>query len=114
MQLSLEALFVIGLSTYRLAYMLVKEDGLFDVFDHLRRIGNRIGLGELFACIYCMSVWVSALLLLLWQHPAGQAINYIFALSAIAILLHEGVSRLKYRDERSKTNDNNKNPHLSG
>jgi hypothetical protein len=58
--LSLLQLIILIPATWRLSYMLVSEDGLFDMFDHLRRVANRTPLDGLFACIYCMSVWVSA------------------------------------------------------
>lgn len=51
---------ILILATWRLAYMLLYDDGLFGVFIAVRKFGVAIGLTELFACIYCMSVWVSA------------------------------------------------------
>lgn len=53
-------LVILILATWRLAYMLLYDDGLFGVFIAVRKFGVVIGLTELFACIYCMSVWVSA------------------------------------------------------
>jgi hypothetical protein len=62
-----ETLLLLVLATWRLSYMLVHEDGLFDIFDRLRRYANTTHFDGLFACIYCMSVWVSAFhLALLW------------------------------------------------
>jgi hypothetical protein len=51
---------ILILATWQLAYMLLYKDGLFGVFIAVRKAGARVGLTELFACIYCMSVWVSA------------------------------------------------------
>lgn len=53
-------LVILILATWRLAYILLYDDGLFGVFITVRKFGSAIGLTELFACIYCMSVWVSA------------------------------------------------------
>lgn len=88
--LNIEAVLLLSLATWRLAYMLVHEDGPGEIFDRLRRIANRIPvIDDLFACIYCMSVWIALLLYGLSQSETGQHLIYILAFSAIAILIHE-------------------------
>ena len=84
-----ELLTLYAFAVWRLSYMLVNEAGAWDMFDHVRRGAERIGLGGLFSCVYCMSVWVSALMLI--THALAPVAAYIvalwLALSAIAVVL---------------------------
>lgn len=75
------------LAVWRLSYMLIEEDGLFNIFDLIRRGSNRIGVGDLFACIYCMSVWVGAGLLFITRYEAGVFFIRVLALSAAAVFI---------------------------
>lgn len=82
---------VCGLCGWRLASLLVTEDGPFDVF---RRIRLRFGLDEdtmlidgfwmkLLSCVWCCSVWTTALAWLWWEvHPG---IPGVFAAMSIAL-----------------------------
>ena len=64
-----------GLACYRLARLITKEAGPFDVFHHLRAsVGvydygadgrPQSMLGKLFDCPYCTGVWVALILVLL-------------------------------------------------
>lgn len=83
-------LFIYALATWRLAVMLVDEDGPFDVFDHVRRIANRIGLGQLFSCIWCMSVWAGFLFaaLMLGTNDLGGIFTYGMVLSVMALTVN--------------------------
>lgn len=86
------ALVVLGFGTYRLSYLLVKEDGPFKLAVGLRWL---TGVGTLpdgrpivhnsitpLYCIRCTSVWVAAILLVLplW-------VGAIFAISCLAIIV---------------------------
>ena len=83
-----------ALATWRLTVMLWYELGPFDVFLRLRTwVGayemppERV-LGKLFACFWCLSVWVGlgvALVAWLWWYALIP-----FALSGAAILLSGG------------------------
>lgn len=78
---------VVIAATWRLSYMLVHEDGLFDMFDALRKAANKTPLSALFACEYCMSVWIGALFVLGHTAPFLRVIVAILAVSAGAILI---------------------------
>jgi hypothetical protein len=79
---------LLALAAWRLAHLLVHELGPFDIFDHLRRLANVWDeTGKLFACVWCMSLWTSALMLLAWQFQAGRVIVTVLALSALAIAI---------------------------
>lgn len=49
-------LLILMLATWRLAHMLVLEDGPFQVIQRFRAMTT---LGGLLECIFCMSVWVA-------------------------------------------------------
>lgn len=87
------------LATWRISRMLVAsdghaEDGPFDILDKLRALSNRIGLGGLFACIWCMSVWVGlALAFLRHVNPAlADTFAFAFTLSALAVSVQQLVN----------------------
>lgn len=107
MAISTLDLLVIALSAWRLAFMLVKEDGPGDVFGRLRRLvgvrqkladtpgGQQTPYGlnvaaDLFCCVYCMSVWTAALSWGLLQTSAAP-VAYILAASGLALMLQRYV-----------------------
>ena len=48
------------LATYRLAYMLAREDGPFDLFSTWReKVGQSAWYGRGFHCVLCMSFWIA-------------------------------------------------------
>lgn len=97
--MSVNDVLILTLATWRLAYMLVYEDGLFSVFDRIRRVANNWETtGELLSCVWCCSVWTAAGMLLLWRHEIGQIVVTVLALSALAITLHTVIERLKHGD----------------
>jgi hypothetical protein len=54
-------LFVLGgLAVWRMAHLVVREDGPWRLFAALRRRAESTMWGELLGCIYCMSLWVAA------------------------------------------------------
>lgn len=106
---------IYALAAWRLAYMLVKEQGPFNVFGRLRR---RIGIeqivvngaqgaeiawvaantvAEALMCVWCTSVWCAAFLVLGSLLPVIDIVILwlarIMAISAGAIIVHEGVNR---------------------
>jgi hypothetical protein len=51
-----------GLAVYRVAHMLAREDGPFDLFAIWRdRIGQHNWIGRGFHCVLCISFWLSLL-----------------------------------------------------
>lgn len=76
--MTLTALLVLGLSTWRLTSLFVSEDGPFDIFDRIRfkagvrydAYSNPIGtnvLAKAMSCMWCFSIWIAALLVLGWM-----------------------------------------------
>jgi len=66
---------ILAMATWRLSNLLVNEDGPGNMFARLR---NLAGVQEhfdvqpntvagVFACIWCMSIWVGAMFGMLWQ-----------------------------------------------
>ncbi len=87
-----ETVLIVGLASWRIANMLVDEDGPFDIFERLRQAaGLRPGevngfLPELLSCIWCTSVWTTVLVFLLWViEPVGVM---ILAAMAIPPIVH--------------------------
>lgn len=96
---------VLALAIWRISNMLVNEDGPWMAFEHLRL---RVGLqpapceectretdppgqmpGSLFSCVWCLSVWVGAVVALLALLLPGVMfwLCMPFALSAVACLI---------------------------
>ncbi len=88
---------LVGLATWRLSSLLVSEAGPFDVFQCLRdalkvypvKAGEDVECKSehaawgMFCCVWCMSVWVSALMLALYT--AAPVLIWWLAVSALAI-----------------------------
>ncbi len=62
-----------GLATWRLSNLLANEDGPGDIFARFRSFvgvpdtGEIVGLApKLLTCIFCLTVWVAPLMLVLW------------------------------------------------
>lgn len=59
---------IVTLGVYRLSHIIVREDGPFDIFVHLRSwIGrpDRNWIAKGFNCILCVSFWLAGLVSLL-------------------------------------------------
>lgn len=95
---------VLGLATWRLTSLLVKEDGPWDVFARFRSwVGVRFNaqsepygdtfLGSLLVCVWCTSVWVGGYLAMAYLiNPSVTAILSLpFALSAFTIFIQKMV-----------------------
>lgn len=81
-QLTALDLLVLALATWRLAYMFALESGPWRVFERIRQ---KLPMGGLMTCIYCLSVWMAALTYVLWLTP-GAALVWILAASGGAML----------------------------
>lgn len=102
---------VLALATWRISYMLVVEDGPYDILDKIRR---KLGVeyasdgtpysentwGNLFTCVWCISVWVGTLFFVI-DYINMTWIGIPFALSAISILANEVLSWLVHQNTRS-------------
>lgn len=85
------------LATWRLTYMLMKEEGPYDMLEKLRdKLGIRYDLksnaysessiGRLFLCYYCLSIWCGFLIAVLQKR---DPITYALFYSACTIILWE-------------------------
>ncbi len=48
------------LATWRVAHLIAREDGPFDVIVRLRILAGASVLGRLMDCPYCLSLWIAA------------------------------------------------------
>jgi hypothetical protein len=91
---SLIALLIVSLATWRVSSMLVQEDGPGNCF---RRVRERMGFkhdtmghviakpdGNVLGCLWCTSVWVACVLIVL-----PLALSGILAISGGAIIVNE-------------------------
>lgn len=72
------------LATWWLAYTLTSQKGPVDILVKLR---EKIPLGGLTACVYCLSIWIAILVFMVWLSPFQLAV-YPFAFAGGAMLLH--------------------------
>lgn len=91
---------IIGLASWRLASLLVNEEGPGLIFMRLRsRVGVREGPGEqssgflplVFSCMWCMSVWTTLLAAGIWYlEPVAVMIVAAMSVALIPEALHGG------------------------
>ena len=100
-----------ALAVWRISSILVSESGptirqkynddyvFIGVFDWwrnwlLQHSGNYVGyfLHELFGCVWCMSIWIAPVVVLLSLNEYTMYINYVFALSAGAIIVERYIA----------------------
>lgn len=75
------------LCAWRLSHLFAAEDGPWGIFARMRAwVGTGL-LGELLDCFYCLSLWISALIVFLFQSPWKERVLLWLACSAGAILL---------------------------
>jgi hypothetical protein len=92
--LQLSEVIILGIAAWRASHIVVFEAGPFDIFVWFR---SKFGIehdesGEpivwnkrvVFGCVWCLSIWMSAVLYFL-----PPVVSYIFAGSAIAVVLEE-------------------------
>lgn len=89
----IEQFVFIGFASWRIAHMLVDEEGPALIFERIREFvgANKPGkvtgfLPTLFSCVYCMSVWTTMTLFLVWQ-VEPVAVMLIAAMS-LALVVH--------------------------
>ncbi len=87
---------ILSLATWRTASLFCCEDGPLDAFLHFRQWAGRVHFfRDLLSCVWCCSIWTGAGWMgLYWAlHPEilpVEAIGYILALSAVAIMIQRG------------------------
>jgi hypothetical protein len=85
--------------------MFVREDGPGDIFARIRywagirwdefsrKYSNKF-LGKMLMCVWCTSVWISAIAsILLFPEDIWTYILYVFSLSAVAIAFDEAMQK---------------------
>lgn len=82
------------LAVWRVSSLLVEELGPWQIFDRIRKLSIRLRLDGAFSCVWCMSVWVAALMVV--AHVLAPLAAFygasILALSAGAIVIQEIVN----------------------
>jgi hypothetical protein len=80
-----------GLAGWRLASLLVSEDGPWQVFARIRKAAGvpdagevRGLLPEILSCTWCCSIWTSAAMLALWSFAPWLVA--VFAAAAVALV----------------------------
>jgi hypothetical protein len=97
--MSLTVFFYLSLAAWRLASLVANEDGPWFIFKRFReraeqwckryRFCRELGLYDLIACEWCNSIWIGAILTLLYL-LIGETILYLalpLALSTVAIII---------------------------
>jgi hypothetical protein len=75
------------LATWRVAHLIAREDGPFDVVLRLRARAGSGTLGQLMDCPYCVSIWVAAPWAVWIAHGPVEWIAVWLAISGGASLL---------------------------
>ena len=90
--------FLVSLATWRVSSLFAREDGPFDLFLRFRMLlgtefdksSDEIGTGWIskgILCVFCNSIWFSALGALLLAESLLMWGIYLLALSAMAVLI---------------------------
>lgn len=95
---------ILGLAIWRMSSLVAREEGPGDFFLHMRRLNGvyygqdgeviaRGQLAKLITCVWCQSVWWSAIASALYVYGMGLSVWWwmplTLALSAIAIIADE-------------------------
>lgn len=81
---------------WRIAYMITKEDGPFNIFTNLQNFLYKINIQffiKLTECFYCLSIWISAIFSVFLANNILEFILYTLSLSTLSIIVE------KYLDE---------------
>ena len=76
-------LLILAIATWRVSYLVTKEDAPFRLAARLR---ERHPLGGLTTCIYCASAWAAIALYVLWWTPLQPMVT-ITAIAGGAMML---------------------------
>lgn len=83
--MSLSNLLIAALATWYIAHCISAEKGAFSVFETLRLW---LPLGGLTSCVYCLSVWIAAAVVMLYYLvPVLYPLVYPFAIAGLALML---------------------------
>lgn len=88
-------LIVSALAVWRITHMIIKENGLFDIFTKFKSFllskfkRKDGGIVQLFTCFWCLSMWISALFAIPLTHNLVEFTTVTLALSAVAIFIEK-------------------------
>ena len=74
------------LAVWRLTALIAYESGPFEMFSAMRRTFVRVGLGKLVGCFYCLSVWISCLVVLVFPLSLSTPLVILGVAGAVALL----------------------------
>ena len=87
-------LIILSLASWRFVYMLVREDGPYDMFIKLRELASKSKLSPL-GCLKCTSIWIAVLPAIYIASSVAEFIIYWFAISAGVVLVDAVVDKLE-------------------
>lgn len=73
-------------AVWRLTALLAYERGPFAVLTETRRLMVKLGLGRLVGCFYCLSVWMSLAILLVFPVSATTPLVVLGVAGAVAFM----------------------------
>jgi hypothetical protein len=84
---------ILCMATWRLSSLFAREDGPFDIFENIRLILYRapklihktLGLGII--CVWCNSIWFSAIAALFIAHSIFEWVVFWLAISTGALII---------------------------
>ena len=84
---------LMGLVTWRLTHLLSKEDGPFNMIFLIRKQLGQGFFGTLLDCFYCLSIWTSLPLALIYGKGWSEVMLLWLALSGFACLLEQATTK---------------------
>lgn len=90
------------LASWRLSYLITKEDGPFDVIAIIRnKLGNNV-FGRMMDCFYCTNLWVSAVIGILISSSVIEFFLFAFSISGAACIINLIIENLCVADNQEK------------
>lgn len=88
--MSVELRFVLAaLASWRISFLLVREDGPWGIVAGLRRIGARGLTGRVLECVKCTGVWVSIPFAFFVSDNVTELVVVWWALAGVTALIDE-------------------------
>ena len=78
-----------ALATWRLAFLIVREDGPWEVFSRIRRRFINAFWGELFSCVKCLGMWIAIPFAFFVEGNWVELVVIWLALSGVTALMDE-------------------------
>jgi len=92
MEMSFYWLVVGSLAVWRVSYLLTAENGPWDIFARMRRLGSGGFWQSLTGCFYCLSLWIAAPFAFLLGTRWKERVLLWLAFSGAAILLERATA----------------------